>query len=52
MRVRSLAIFCLALLVASASLANPMVHQKGSLIVDGQGRQLELRGFLLEGWLM
>ncbi len=31
---------------------NPMVHQDGARIVDGQARPLKLRGVLLEGWLM
>jgi aryl-phospho-beta-D-glucosidase BglC (GH1 family) len=30
---------------------NPMVHQKGTLIVDPNGEPLKLRGVLLEGWL-
>lgn len=33
-------------------MANPMVHQQGTNIVDGSGTPIKLRGFLLEGWLM
>ncbi|TKB05670.1 glycoside hydrolase family 5 protein [Desulforhopalus sp. IMCC35007] len=32
--------------------ANPMVHQDGSRIVDGEGKPVVLRGVLIEGWLM
>ena len=39
-------------LLPSGALANPMVHQQGNIIVDGQGKPLKLRGVLLEGWLM
>ncbi len=31
---------------------NPMVHQQGTLIVDGAGQPIKLRGALIEGWLM
>ena len=42
----------LALFMSFAVLANQMIHQQGSLIVDGQGQPIKLRGVLLEGWLM
>ncbi len=59
-RRRRAAIMCrsllavLVLLSSSIELAtaNPMVHQQGAIIVDGQGKPLKLRGVLLEGWLM
>ncbi|MFD0837286.1 glycoside hydrolase family 5 protein [Mariniflexile aquimaris] len=31
---------------------NPMIHTKGTLIVDGNNNPIKLRGVLLEGWLM
>lgn len=37
---------------AQLAFANPMVHQQGATIVDGQRKPLKLRGVLLEGWLM
>ena len=43
---------CLTLLMVFTASANQMIHQQGSLIVDGQGQPIKLRGVLLEGWLM
>ena len=31
---------------------NPMVHSQGIEIVDGHGKAIQLRGVLIEGWLM
>ena len=31
---------------------NPMIHAVGSRLVDGNGDPIQLRGVLLEGWLM
>ncbi|MBZ0111573.1 MAG: hypothetical protein K8J08_03860 [Thermoanaerobaculia bacterium] len=31
---------------------NPMVHAEGTHLVDGDGQPLQLRGVILEGWLM
>lgn len=47
-----LIILCLTFCIVGKVTANPMVHQQGSSIVDGNGQPLKLRGFLLEGWLM
>ena len=46
-----------ALISAPAVLAagpetNPMIHAKGTSLVDGNGKPIKLRGVLLEGWLM
>ena len=40
------------LLPAPAAGQNPMLHQQGTLIVDGAGQPIKLRGALIEGWLM
>ena len=40
------------LLSSNPLVANPMIHQDGSIIVDGQGKPIKLRGVLIEGWLM
>ena len=45
-------VLVLTLLLVSGASANPMVHQSGASIADGQGKPLKLRGVLLEGWLM
>lgn len=51
--VKKVLISCfLALCMSLTALANQMIHQQGSLIVDGQGQPIKLRGVLLEGWLM
>ena len=39
-------------LAGEAPRSNPMVHAKGTQIVDGSGEPLRLRGVILEGWLM
>lgn len=36
-------VLSLTVFAASGALASPMVHQKGSLIVDGQDKSLKLR---------
>ncbi len=48
----ALVVLLLTLLSSTWAFANPMVHQEGTLIVDGQGKPIKLRGVLLEGWLM
>ncbi len=45
-------IIVLMFTLSGSVLANPMVHQNGTEIVDGNGNPLKLRGVLLEGWLM
>ena len=52
-----LAAICVAtILVVSAlcpsALANPMLHQQGTKIVDGHGTEVHLRGVNLGGWLV
>ena len=36
----------------SAPHQNPMLHQRGMKIVDGQGTEVQLRGVSLGGWLV
>ena len=36
----------------AAGRSNPMLHQQGTKIVDGHGREVKLRGVNLGGWLL
>ena len=51
-RVLAWTAFVLSTVPALEVSANQMLHRQGTVIVDGRGAPVKLRGVLLEGWLM